>query len=244
MVASRQVVEERRLAVTMFEPARIATLSLAQAHVQLTQSSTIGDLLLGTHRQPALTRAAQDEIDAITTVSGCLHESFGEVSALVRLGWAEMLSSFDRPAPLDNLAGLPGWGEVPVELRRRLQGFVDWLFSRIDRTRQPAVDAVNELVRVCLLMAAQAPVDKIVPAHLIAPAPARLGSKLFLALDVTRVRKGMMTLVRDDHDRIISRAVVDDIVDGRAQATITHVATAITTITPAMRFQLVGGAAV
>lgn len=241
MIASRHVVEERRLTVTMFEPARIAALSLTQAHVQLTQTSTIGDLLVGTHRQPALTRAAQEEIDAITTVAGCLHESFGDVSALVRLGWAETLSSFDQPAPLDNLAGLPGWGEVPVELRRTLQGFVDWLFSRIDRARQPAVDAINELVRVCLLMAAQAPVDKIVPAHLIAPAPARLGSKLFLALDITRVRKGMMTLVRDDHDRIISRAVVDDIVDGRAQATITHVATAITTITPAMRFQLVGG---
>ena len=241
MIASRQVVEERRLAVTMFEPALISSLSLVQAQVQLTQSSTIGDLLVGTHRQPALTRAAQEEIDAITTVAGCLHESFGEVSAIVRLGWAETLSSFDQPAPLANLAGLPGWGEVPVELRRSLQGFVDWLFSRIDRAKHPAEDAINELVRICLLMAAQAPVDKIVPAHLIAPAPARLGSKLFLALDVSRVRKGMMTLVRDDRDRIISRAVVDDIVDGRAQATITHVTAAITTITPAMRFQLVGG---
>ncbi len=35
--------------------------------------------------------------------------------------------------------------------------------------------------------------------------------------------------------------MVDDIVDGRAQATITQVSAAITTITPAMRCQLVGG---
>lgn len=239
MVAGRQMVEARQAAVRMLDVSRITLLSLAEAHVQLTQTSTIGDLLSGTHRQPVLTRAAGEEIDAITTIAGCLHESFGEVPAIVRLGWAETLSEFDRPAPLANLAGLPGWGEVPIELRRALQGFVDWLFGRIDRANDEAEDAINELVRVCLLMASQAPVDKIVPAHLIAPAPARLGSKLFLALDVLKVRKGMTTLIRDDRDRIISHAVVDDIVDGRAQATITQVAAAITTITPAMRFELV-----
>ena len=90
-------------------------------------------------------------------------------------------------------------------------------------------------------MAAHSPVDKIIPAHLVAPAPAKLGSKLFLTLDIARVRRGMTALVRDDRDRIISRAVVDDIVDGRAQATVTHIDAAINTFTPAMRFQLVGG---
>lgn len=241
MVAGRRIIEARQTAVTMLSTSRIATLSLAEAHVQLAASSTIGDLIAGTHRQPALTRAASDEIDAISTIAGCLHESFGEVAPIVRLGWAEVLSEFDQPAPLANLAGLPGWGEVPVELRRTLQGFVDWLFSRIDQRNEDARDAINELVRICLLMAAHAPVDKIIPAHLVAPAPAKPGSRLFLALDITKVRKGMMTLIRDDRDRIISRAVIDDIVDGRAQATITQVSTAITTITPAMRFQLVGG---
>ena len=159
----------------------------------------------------------------------------------MRLGWAETLSEFDQPAPLANLASLRGWGEVPMELRRTLQGFVDWLFSRVDRSEDAAEDAINELVRICLLMAAHSPVDQIIPAHLVAPAPAQLGGKLFLTLDIARVRRGMTTLVRDDRDRIISRAVIDDIVDGRAQATVTHIESAITTFTPAMRFQLVGG---
>jgi hypothetical protein len=78
---------------------------------------------------------------------------------------------------------------------------------------------------------------------LVTPVPARLGSKLFLSLDISRVRKGMVTLVRDDQDRIISRAVIDDIVDGQAQATVTQISAAITTFTPAMRFQLMGGIA-
>jgi len=92
-------------------------------------------------------------------------------------------------------------------------------------------------------MAAHSPVDNIIPARLVSPAPAKLGTRLFLALDIARVRKGMTTLIRDDRDRIISRAVIDDIVDGRAQATITHVEAAVTTLTPAMRFQLVAGMA-
>ncbi len=241
MVAGRRMVEDRRASIAMVDASRIGLLSLAEAHVHLTALTTIGDLLTNVHRQPALTRAANEEIDAINTIAGCLHESFGEVSAIVRLGWAETLSEFDRPAPLAQLAGLPGWGEIPVELRRTLQSFVDYLFARIDQKQQPAKDAINELVRICLLMAAHAPVDRIIPAHLITPAPARLGGKLFLTLDIARVSKGMVTLIRDDADRIISRAVIDDIVDGRAQATITHVTATIQTITPAMRFQLVGG---
>lgn len=241
MVAGRRIVETRRSAVATLDVARIPLLSLKEAHAQLGAMATIGDLIAGTHRQPALTRAATDEIEAITQIASCLNESFGEVAPIIRLGWAESLSEFDRPAPLANLAGLPGWAEVPNELRRTLQSFVDWLFSRIDRSEQAAQDAINELVRICLLMAAHSPVDKIIPAHLVAPAPAKLGSKLFLALDIARVRKGMTTLVRDDHDRIISRAVIDEIVDGRAQATVTHIAAAITTFTPAMRFQLVSG---
>lgn len=243
MVAGRRVVEERRVAVASLDFTRIARLSLAEAHTHLTSMSTIGDLISGTHRQPALTRAANEEIDGIATMAGCLHDSFGEVAPIIRLGWAESLSEFDRPAPLENLAGLPGWAEVPIELRRTLQGFVDWLFSRVAGKQEAAKDAINELVRVCLLMAAHAPVDKIIPARLVTPVPARLGSKLFLSLDIARVRKGMVTLVRDDQDRIISRAVIDDIIDGQAQATVTQISAAITTFTPAMRFQLVGGIA-
>jgi len=241
MVASRRIIEARRLAVAALDVARIPDLSLIEAQSQLGNMATVGDLITGTHRQPLLTRAAGDEIESIGTVAGCLHETFGEVTPIVRLGWAETLSQFDRPAPLANLAGLTGWAEVPMELRRTLQGFVDWLFSRIDQSNGAARDAMSELVRICLLMAAHAPVNKIIPAHLVAPAPAKLGSKLFLELDVARVRKGMTTLIRDDHDRIISHAVIDDIADGRARATVTRIAAAITTFTPAMRFQLVGG---
>ena len=60
------------------------------------------------------------------------------------------------------------------------------------------------------------------------------------ALDIDRVRKGMLAVIRDDRDRIVSQAVVDDIADGVAQARITHLHAAITTIVPTMRIELAG----
>lgn len=241
MIATRLVVESRRISAASLDVSRIPILSLGEAQVQLGSMATIGDLISGAHRQPALSRAASDEIDSISSIAACLHERFGEVAPAVRLGWAETLSEFERPAPLANLIALPGWPEVPVDLRRILQGLVDWLFSQIDRSQGQAQDAVNELVRICILMAAHSPVDKIIPAQLVAPTPAKLGNKLFLTLDVTRVRSGMTALLRDEQDRIVSRARIEDIADGRAQARITHIERPVTTFTPALRVQLVSG---
>ena len=241
LIAQRRLVEERRAMITQMNLSLLHTLSLAQSQAQIRQMATIGDLLDGRHRQPTLTRMATEEIDGIQTVAGCLHESFGEVAPILRLRWAEDLSEFDRPAPLHSLAGLPGWPEVPLELRRTLQGFVDWLFRRIDRANEEASDAINELVRICLLMAAHAPVDRIIPAQLVEPAPARVGGRLQLALDISRVRRGMIALIRDRNDQIVSRAVIEDLIDGHASAVITQNFAAVTTISADMRFHLLSG---
>jgi hypothetical protein len=241
-VAQQRVVTDRRAMVAQIDVTRVSMLSLAQTHVQIRETASLGDLIDGRHRQPTLTRMANEEIAAIGQVAGCLHASFADVAPVIRLGWAEILSEFDRPAPLDSLSGLPGWPEVPIADRRVLQGFVDWLFSRIDRSQQDAVNAMNELVRIALLMAAHAPVDQIIPAQLVAPAPAVLGTRFQLALDVLRVRKGMVTLIRDRNDKIVSRAVIDDVVDGHAMAVMTQNLAGITSLTADLRYHLISGA--
>jgi hypothetical protein len=130
---------------------------------------------------------------------------------------------------------------VPLADRRTLQGFVDWLFARIDRSQQEAVNAINELVRIALLMSAHAPVDAIIPARLVAPAPAVLGTRFQLALDITRIRKGMIAVIRDRNDHIVSRAVIDDIVDGHAMAVMTQNLGGLVSLTNDLRFHLVTG---
>jgi len=242
LMAQRRLVEERRAMVAQLNLQALNTLSLAQTHIQLRESACLGDFIDGRHRQPLLTRLANEEMEGIGQVAGCLHESFGEVAPAIRLGWAELLSEFDRPAPLQSLAGLPGWPEVPMELRRTLQGFVDWLFHRIDRNNEKAKSALNELVRIAMLMAAEAPVDRIIPAQLVAPAPAKVGGRFQLALDVSRVRKGMTALIRDRDDRIVARALVEDVIDGHVSAIVVQNHAGVATVTHDMRFHLVSGA--
>lgn len=239
LVTQRRVAEQRRLAVAQVNLAALHNLSLVQAQVQIRETASLADLIGGRHRQPSLTRMASDEIEAIGQVAGCLHAAFGEVAPVIRLGWAEILSEYDRPAALESLAGLPDWAEVPMELRRTLDGFVDWLFGRIDRSIPEAHGAVNELVRIAMLMASHAPVDRIVPARLVVPAPARIGTRLQLAVEGARIRKGMTALIRDRDNRLISRAVVEDLVDGHASAILTHNLISVASLTADMRIELV-----
>ncbi len=240
LLVGRTKIESRRTAVAAVNFALVSRLTLGEAQTQLQAMATLGDLIAGTHRRPEITRAATEQLEAIAATGSCLHDSFGEVAPIVRLAWAETLSEFDRPAPLHSLAALPNWAEVPPELRRTLQSFVDFLFAQVDPNNGDARDAMNEFVRVCLLMAAHSPVDRIIPARLVEPVPARVGGKLSLALDIDRVRKGMLAVIRDDRDRIVSQAVIDDIADGMAQARITRLHAAITTIVPTMRIELAG----
>lgn len=59
-----------------------------------------------------------------------------------------------------------------------------------------------------------------------------------LDVDIRLIRKGMAAIVRDRHNRIVSRAVIEDMIEGRASARIVNVAPQITTIFPEMRVEL------
>ena len=240
--AQRLAFEPRRISALQLDVARVTTLGIVAARRQLIDTASLGDLIDAGHGRADLARYAADLLDAIAQVATCLHEGFGEAPPIIRLDWAETLSEFDQPAPLRSLAALSRWGELPIDLRRRLQGLVDWLFAQINPDIAAAEAAINELVRVCLLLAAQAPVDRIIPARLITPTPARIGTRFDLALDASSIRIGMTVLARGADDRLLARAVIEDVSDGAARARITHAPTAGLTLTTAVRIQLTGAA--
>jgi len=238
IAAQRTLFDARRVTALDIDVAGAASSQLSSAIVALAQHASLADMIAGDHQRAVLSRMAASEVEGLAQVAGCLHASFGETPPILRLEWAELLSEFDRPAPLSNLAGLPGWHDLPIALRRTQQGFVDWLFSRIDRSIAPAEAAVNELVRICILLAAHAPVERIIPARLVAPAPARIGVRLDLAIDVGIARIGMTVLVRGADQQSVAQAVVDDIGDGLARARIVKLYGQTTTIAQTMSFHV------
>lgn len=173
-------------AFSLVQASREQAVTLTQARVQAkswldhrrdaeTQSS-LGDLLDGRHRQPALTRAAAEFFDSIEQVATCLHAEFAAVPPAVRLTWIERYSQFDRPAPLRDLTVLPGYGRLPRDQRRRFQDFINWLFDRVVPNNASAFSLINDLVRMCLLLASHAPVNQIITGHLPRPVPVRPGA--------------------------------------------------------------------
>jgi hypothetical protein len=238
MVAQRNVYEQRRLIAAQLDLSAIAVADLSIVRRAMHDAASMADVIAGEHNRPSLARLAAGEIDGIGQAAGCLHASFADVPPVIRLAWADLLSEFDNPAPLSNLAGLPRWGELPLEDRRTQQGLVDWLFSRIDRSIKDAENAMNELVRVCLLLAAHAPVDRIIPARLVAPVPARIGVGLDLAVDIRVARIGMTALIRGADTQPIAHAIVEDLAEGVARARITRTFQPLASIATTVRVDL------
>ncbi|MGF6743928.1 hypothetical protein [Paraburkholderia atlantica] len=238
MLAQQSALAGRRTQALQLDLGAIASSNLANARRVLIQRGSLADLLAGDHNRAALSTAVAQEIDQIGAAAACLHDAFGDAPPASRLQWAELLSEFDQPVLLRDLSGLAGWTGLPPDTRRTQQGLVDWLFGRVDASIPAAQTAISELVRICLLMAAHAPVERLIPARLVAAAPARPGSVFHVFADSSAVRIGMTALVRDAGGKVLAHAVVEDLSDGIAQSRITQTFGAIDTLTASARIDL------
>ncbi len=238
MTAQRAVNEARRQLALQLDYQAVQAANLANARRVLLERAAMADLIAADHNRAILAKAAAQEIEHIGMAAACLHDSFGEVPAIDRLQWAELLSEFDAPAPLRDLNGLAGWSDLDIGMRKTQQGLVDWLFGRVDPAISGAVTAINELVRICLLMAAHAPVDRLIPTRLVAPAPTRIGGRISVYADSAIARIGMTALIRDRNAQLIAHAVVDDLQDGVAHTRIVRTFGAVATIDATARIEL------
>jgi hypothetical protein len=173
------------------------------------QELSLNDLIESGGR-PDLVRRASVELEQIERVAACLLQRFGEVPAATRLGWSQVLSTFDEAQDLSRLDRLPGWRQLDFALARELASLVIWLFGRVDPNVAEARTLISDLVRVCLLLASHAPVDEIVAGHLEADAAGKVGDLIDLAIDRGKPRIGMRVAIYRN-DRVMLQGVVQDL---------------------------------
>jgi hypothetical protein len=138
------------------------------------------------------------------------------------------------------MTALPQYGRLDRPTRRRLQEFADWLFGRSNASERDAVNLVNDLVRLCLLLASHAPVNRIIAGHVPRPTPVRPGLQIPIRpLNPELVRVGMEFHVWQA-SRIVARGRVEDLQQGEVRARVDRVEAQTTTIDPSMRVQFVG----
>jgi len=186
----------------------------------------VGDLF-----QSSRTLGASGELDDIARVAACLHRSLGGVPPAVRLTWALQLSSFDVAPSLRQLGVLPQFADHSLGLDfsdwHGMQDMVDWLFSRIDASSNPAVRLINDLVRVIILLASHAPVRDLIPARLALPICPVIGAFLQLNIDaLSEVRVGMQVSLGQG----VAQAVVHDVSPGKVVARVTQAAATAPTL--------------
>ena len=173
------------------------------------QELSLNDLIESGGR-PDLVRRASVELEQVERVAACLLQRFGEVPAATRLGWSQVLSTFDETQDLSRLDRLPGWRQLDFALARELASLVIWLFGRVDPNVAEARTLISDLVRVCLLLASHAPVDEIVAGHLEADAAGKVGDLIDLAIDRGKPRIGMRVAVYRK-DRVMLQGIVQDL---------------------------------
>ncbi len=195
-------------------------LTWLQLREQSTTVLSLGDLIDGSHGRSDVSQKAAQELDQIAHIAACLYANFGEVLPVIRLEWAERLSQYDAPVNLRNLGNLPRWGEIALLERRETQTLVDWLYQQIDALQPDAVAWVSDLVRVCILLASHAPVNRLISGRLNKPTIVRPGGRFEVAIDPARVRVGMHVMLYASPDRVVAQGVIEDLASGLASARI------------------------
>jgi hypothetical protein len=220
-----------RAQVRLNSAAGPAAASLQDLQQAARERLTLRELL--DHGPAALARPAAEELEHLFRVAAALHRDFSRTPGLLRLTWAEQFSQFDADTPsLRDLAALPRWSEVEFTLRRQMQELVDWLYARMDPAEPAARSLMDDLVRVCLLLASHAPVDQLLTGRLAEPVAPAPGAPLKIRVDPARVRLGMGVALDLGPDRLV-RAVVTNLTDTEALARITRVPEAAPASIPA-----------
>ncbi len=224
-VAARQteLLSPRVDAIQRLNLASLASATWQGVRSQATQLVSLGDLIDGAHGRSLVARQAADEFDKVGHIAACLHAEFSGVLPSVRLDWAETLSEFDAAPNLRNLGSLARWSEIGYIDRRQMQSYVDWLFAQIDPQQTQGESMMNDVVRMCLLLASHAPVDRIIAGRMKQPVTGvRPGVRLPLTVfDPSRLRIGMQALMVRAGS-VVARATVEDIGSAEVSARVIH----------------------
>lgn len=243
-VKQLQTVNLARTASIGINLAQLSGLGWQGARDTAVQVVSLGDLIDGAHGRGQVARQAAEFFDQLSRICTCLHAEFSLVPASIRLDWAEILSEFDTPPNLRNLASLTRWAELSHVDRKQMQAYVDWLFAQINAGEPRAEALMNDVVRMCLLLASHAPVGRIIAGRLPRPVTARPGLYIpLLALDASKVRVGMHALIYRA-DQVVARAVLEDVGGKELSAKVVHTIAASVDLDETVRVQFADAASV
>jgi hypothetical protein len=183
---------------------------------------SLADLIEKGKGQSRLARKAVEIMENLEDVAVCLYHLCNELEPAIRLQWANLISIYDNPVDLRHLDKLPSFEKISFTFRRDLQNMVDWLFSQVDTDIDQARQAVNDLVRVCILLASHAPVSTIVNGYADEPSTGKVGDFIDIAVSKGRIMVGMVATVFTQQAFSV-QGIVADVGEKTARIKVTQV---------------------
>lgn len=188
---------------------------------QAEKKVSLGDLIEKGKGFSKLARRAATVMENLEDVAVCLYHLVDGMEPAVKLQWANLISIYDNPVDLRHLEALPSFDKIDIILRKDLQNMVDWLFSQVDTSIAQARQTMNDLVRVCILLAGHAPVSTIVKGYVNAPSAGKVGDVIDVAVNQGIVKIGMTATIMTQQSLVV-QGVVADIGAGAARIKVTQ----------------------
>ena len=235
--ASHNLVMLQRRQTASIDLSSFARYGWQESRKRAVEVISLGDIIDGNHGRMGASKLAAAELELISNVAVCLYFKLAQTLPSIRLDWAERLSQYDAPFNLRNLYSLPRWGEIDFIERSEMQRLADWLYSRIDGHFTDAGNMVNELIRVCILLASHSPVNQIISGLIPEPVQVIVGSKIDIIANISRIRIGM-NIAMVSGKNTLARGRVSDIIGGRVQAHIISTAGASVLLEKNARVQI------
>jgi len=168
-----------------------------------------------------LARRAATVMENLEDVAVCLYHLMDGMEPVVKLQWANLISIYDKPLDLRHMETLPSFDKIDLVLRKDLQNMVDWLFSQVDTDIAQARQTMNDLVRVCILLAGHAPVSTIIKGYVNEPSAGKVGDVIDVAVNQGIVKIGMTATVMTQQSFVV-QGVVADVGAGAARIKVTQ----------------------
>jgi hypothetical protein len=224
--ANQQLLTAAQALRSAFQPAQLIDQNWI-AQVKILQSViAVGDLLFSQAVHAEIVNQTSRLITQISNVATCVYVRAGQAPPIRRLAWAEFLRGPGLSIPLQNLAVLPNFHDEKIDdyiQRQQMQMLVDWMFQQIDIGISDAVAFMSDLVRVAILLSADAPVNNVIAGAVALASTPVVGGILHLTLPSDRISHGMFVQLYSASKGLTAQAVVTDLDSATVRATVTKV---------------------
>lgn len=210
MGSNKQAAKEGRKVFTEKELLKAKQKDWRGAKEDIKERATLADILDSNHGKTKVNKDLAEELERQRKVIACLYHHFSSIEPAIKLLWIEQFSQFDASVPLANLYSLPKWSQIDYLQRRDMQKLVDWLYGRFNLNYPEARGYVDNVIRICILLASDSPVGKLITGAIPKQSSVKPGKSVDIEVPTDKAKVGMEVSIQAN-GREVAKGKVENV---------------------------------